>query len=223
VSETGPRDEKLKEIFLASPRGPVLEGCPESGLLWSGARGELSREELGRLVDHVAACGHCTETWRLARELVSSEPGSAARAPLEGEGRGRPWLRWSALAVAAALVVVAGITLRDRITRQEPSSSYREAAQGEIRSLLPEGGTLPRSAFLLRWTDLGEGARYGVTVATTDLEPLVSATALETSELLVPESALADLSPGAAVVWQVEASFGEGRRVVSGTFVQRVE
>jgi hypothetical protein len=211
----------LKEVFLASPRGEGPEGCPEPTLFWRGARGELPREELGSLVDHVAGCEHCTEIWRLAREMAASTEALEGARPTV-ERAGRSWMRWGALAFSAALVLTAGITVLQLGTR-EPVSSYREAAEGEIHSLLPESLALPRSACLLRWTDLGEGAHYEVSVATVELEPLFSATALEIPELLVPESALADLPPGATILWQVEASLGEGRRAVSGTFAQLIE
>jgi hypothetical protein len=220
LSETGASGERLREILLASTGEDRGEGCPDSALLWRGARGELPREELGTLVDHVATCGHCTETWRLAREMAVSSRRTEVPQTSTGWLR-RPGARWAALAAAAVLVVAAGVVLFR--PGPEPVSTHREAAEGEIRSLVPETLALPRSACLLRWTDLGEGALYGVSVATVGLEPLFTATSLEDSELLVPEPVLAGLPPGSTILWQVEASLGEGRHVVSRTFAQLIE
>lgn len=221
MSEPGPRDQRLREIFLASDGEGTREGCPEAALLWQGARGELSGEALGSLVDHLASCGPCTEIWRLAREMAASSHPAAPRRSEAGRMR-RRWLGRLTLA-AAVLVVAAGVVLLRPGPEPEPASSHREAKEGEIRSLVPESLALPRSACLLRWSDLGEGALYGVSVATVELEPLYSASSLATSELLVPESALADLPAGATILWQVEASLGEDRRILSGTFTQRIE
>ena len=83
--------------------------------------------------------------------------------------------------------------------------------------------TLPRANCRLAWTSAGEGATYRLRVATESLDLLAAVPDLETTEHVVPESSLADLPPGAWIVWQVEATLPDGSRIVSPSYKNRLD
>jgi hypothetical protein len=133
------------------------------------------------------------------------------------------WRRWVPLAAAAALVVVVGLMLRQGPIRDDQPPQYRTGEEIAIQSLLPEEAPLPRSACLLRWSAGPEGSRYNVEVATADLEVIARARGLEREEFAVPANRLADLPPGAELLWRVEATLPDGRTITTPTFIARLE
>ena len=62
-----------------------------------------------------------------------------------------------------------------------------------------------------------------MTVATEDLRVLHRATGLTDTEYVVPSEALADLPPGARIIWQVRARPAAGGPVIEGTFTSLVD
>jgi hypothetical protein len=62
-----------------------------------------------------------------------------------------------------------------------------------------------------------------VQVATDGLEPVADARGLSAPEYLVPPERLASLPAGTKLLWRVEAVAPGGARLVSGTFVSRLE
>jgi hypothetical protein len=61
-----------------------------------------------------------------------------------------------------------------------------------------------------------------VTVARRDLEVLTVARELERPEFVVPGDVLSRLAPGESLLWQVEATLADGRKVRSATFSVRL-
>jgi hypothetical protein len=218
---------KLRERFhAAAGEADRPADCPAAGRIWDALHGGLSPEERRTIVDHTARCPACAEAWRLARDIGGTAPvaeqaeaGHAGVGPVHGVG----WRRWVPLAAAAALVVVVGLLLRQGPIRDDQPPQYRTGEELAIHSLLPDGAPLPRSACLLRWSAGPEGARYDIEVATADLEVIVRARGLERAEFTVPADRLADLPPGAELLWRVEAMLPDGRRITTPTFICRVE
>ena len=194
---------------------PVTRGCFEAEQIWRAVALETSASERRSLVDHVASCVSCAETWRLANELhewAPSHAGAVRRHRAVG-------LRQLALA-AASLIVVVGLGWF-ALHRGTDQTALRGTEPG-IRSLLEEGGPLPRQRFLLRWTPGPRGTIYDVEIATTELKLVTRGLALTTPEFLVPEGALANLAPGTSIAWRVEATLPDGRVVTSVTHVNDV-
>jgi hypothetical protein len=212
--------ERLRAAWRAAAEGArPRDDCPPAERLWETLRKELPAEARREVIEHLAGCASCSEAWRLAVEMVPEKvpEAPASRAWLPG------WLtahRLVPLAAAAALAAAVGLGLlltRGPGARQEPG--YREDRAPRIVSRVAEDVPLPRSDFRLRWSPGPEGARYDVRLTTESLEPVAAATGLLTPEWLVPESALARVSPGARLLWQVEMRLPGGGRRHSETFV----
>lgn len=213
--------DKLREGFASLPEAATsAPGCPDPQRLWAAACGELRAEETHELVDHVSACAACAEDWRIAADLARESGAGAESGPARSA-----WARWSALAAAAAVIVVAFTLVTER--RQPPAGektpTYRQPGDTGIRSLLAESELLPRGRVLLRWSPGSAGARYSVDVTTEDLTVVSRARGLAENQYLVPHAALANLPPRARLLWRVTALAPDGRRTASETFVSRIE
>lgn len=218
---------RLRERFhAAAGEAERPADCPGAERIWDALHGGLSPGERRMIIDHTARCPGCAEAWRLAREIGGSGPAvehtAAAHAGV-GPVHGIGWRRWGPLAAAAALVVVVGLMLHHGPIRDDQAPHYRTGEETAIRSLLPAEVPLSRSACLLRWSGGPEGARYDVEVATADLEVIARARGLELSEFTVPAGRLVNLPPEAELLWRVEATFRDGRRISTPTFINRLE
>jgi hypothetical protein len=222
------QSEDLRRHFLSPPRGATrADGCPEPALIFETAIGESSVEKTRALADHCAECPACSIAWKLAQEYApeSGLPMPAAAEEFsDGRWRAPLWRRWipAATAMAAALALVALLVpWREAGGPQDPV--LRTLGDTTIESRIAEGEALTADRFLLRWSAGPEGARYDVRVTDRRLNLLARAISLERSEYMVPAAALADLEPGSVVLWQVETTLPDGRRIVSRTFATRLE
>jgi hypothetical protein len=172
---------------------------------------------------HLAACPSCAADWRLAMRAEREEAAAPAPARPAVSRAGRA-AQWTALAAAAVLLLAALVVTVSRVG--DPATGgpvYRDPDAISIRALTPDQASVPRDEALLRWSPVGEDALYSVEVGTLDLVPLAAAQDLEVTEYLVPAAALEPVSDGESIVWQVEASLPDGRRVASEAFVVRIE
>ena len=121
------------------------------------------------------------------------------------------------LALAATgLFVVRGVG-------SDPPDSYRSADGQSLRSLLQTDASLPRDAFVLRWTPTAEPATtYRVVLTSEDLHPMADLGPLTATRVTVPATLLADSPAGARVLWRVEATLPGGRVESSHTFTVRM-
>ena len=215
-------DSTLREAFQARTGGPPPgTACPDPGRIYDAARGVLPSGATREVVEHVALCPDCAEAWRLAAAFEEEAGAGEEPAPVTARPAWRPRL----VAVAATLVaaaLAAGLWWSVVTVPDEPPV-YRAAGEAEVVSLLPEGEPLDRGAPILRWRlepeSASEGTTYDVLVSTEALEPVAEATELEEPQYDVPEEALADLPAGTRLLWRVEATTPNNRRISSATFV----
>lgn len=88
--------------------------------------------------------------------------------------------------------------------------------QDLVKAVTQDGETLPRDRFLLRWTG-PEDARFGIRVLTLE-SVLYTDSDLKTTELLVPEQSLTEVTSGTTVLWQVDVTLPGGVPMSSTTF-----
>jgi hypothetical protein len=220
--EVGP-DELRHALSQAPPDALPSEACPTPELLWSAVRGELPPPEFRELAAHAIACPACSQAWSLARDVVSEA--ELDTPPAVATADRRSWVVWSGLAAAAATVAFVTLTLQfwpDRPVSPAGSPAFRATTEEPVRSMLPAAGVLGREQCVLRWSG-PEGARYDLRVGTMELDTLYRVKGLEGSEHRVPAEALAKVPDGGSIVWQVEAVFEDGTRLVSRSYVQRLE
>lgn len=203
---------------LADVQTPTPD-CPTTDRLWKAVHGDLRRDELIEVLEHLAACGACAEAWRLAREIDAAE-----EAAVDSSRARRRAVRWLPLAAAAALVFVlisVGLYLIPP-TQQSTTPVFRAGPTLDIRSLVPEDEPMPRAGLRLRWTPGPEGSLYTVRIRSEEFAPLVTAEGLSSPEYLVPDDRLLDLESD-RFLWQVVVFPPEGGQSTSSTFFVRVE
>ena len=217
---TTDRDEPLKNAFraLADTSADECSG-EEIDLIWRAASGELDADARRDLVDRMAASPAAAEAWRVAQAMREAQ-GYPALPAVETRHSWSP--TWIGLAAALTLTVGLGLLQLNRSTSQ-PADIYRDqASQAAVESLVPPDSTLPREAFLLKWSPGPAGSRYQLRVTTDDLRVLTTVADVNKPELTIPAAALESVAPGARVLWQVVTTLPSGQTVSSPTFVVRV-
>ncbi len=201
----------------------VQDSCPDPGRLWEAARGEAGGGEVRQVIEHTATCGACAEAWRLAREIgPAAEESDPRRSDLRPAYQ--PWrvVSWGAGAAAAMVLLVVGLQWRNP-AEPAPPVVLRGAETAVVQSLVPQGATLPRRDFVLRWEG-PEGARYHLQVNTEDLMTVVAeAWDLEATEYRVAEESLAAVPSGSRLYWLLEARLSDGKTATPETFEVLVE
>lgn len=216
MSEQGDEQALARAFQGLADSAPGECSEADAALVWEAVHGDLDAAARRALVARLATEPALAEAWRLAHAF--DVPATAGAAPLRARGwRAAPWL-------AAAAVAVLGLTATLLVPRPAGDGATTRAGGAEtVESLLAADAVLTRDAFVLRWRPGPEGTRYQVRVTTIDLRVLATARDLERADYAVPAAALADLPAGAPVLWQVEATVPTSGRVVSETFVTRIQ
>lgn len=197
------------------PAGPAGSEAPDADRIWRAVAGELPAAEVRALADEAARDAEVAQAWRLARELhAASAAGEAGGRVLRFPRLTAP-LRW---AVAATLALGLGLGLWLRSAPEEPLMRGGEA-EPALAPRVPEGASLPRGAFVLRWTAMpAPEARYTLRLTTARLELVAEVRDLATAEYRLPAEALAGLPAGSTLFWQVDARLPDGRVVSSPAY-----
>jgi hypothetical protein len=222
--ESGVGAEPLRRVFAAGG-APATRACPAADELWAGAARALPGTELEALLDHVAACGPCSDAWKIAVDVQ--------REHALGQERGgvvpfRPRRWWTPVAWAAGLAASVVLIIQLAVPRTPAPSPLPDAGPlrgdqpGAPRALVNEGETLPRGACVLRWTDAGPGAQYFVRVLDEQMAVVARGDWLERAEFTVPVDALARFTSADRLFWQVEARAADGTRRTSPLYSLRV-
>ena len=218
MTDRHPPDEELREAFQSLGEMSSDDPSPaDLDAIWRAVTGELSSAERRDLVDRTAGDPALAQAWRVAQELHRDAQASPhAIAPMR-----RLWNPWWMSAAAALLIaVIAGLLFQLSSPVEE---RFRNADRYVVTSLVPPQATLPRDAFLLRWTAGPAGSRYHLRVTTEDLKILTTVSDLPTPEFVVPGDRLAALPSGSQVFWQVDVVLPAGDRVSSQTFAVTVQ
>lgn len=205
--------EALQKAFRSMPVGSRSGACPEPERLWAAVRLEISADQRREVIRHIATCAACAEDWRVTWKLWQEQRAAHAENPPRAAVIQGPWKRlYEALPqVAAAALVVLAVGIGGFLFHQPPESTFRgtergprdaAAVEGEV-TVTPDGASLPRAEFVLRWTPT-PGATYDVTVMTEAGDFLETASELEVAELRIPPEKLEGVPSGGLVLWQVE-------------------
>ena len=215
--------EKFSRAWAARDQSPAQHQHPDAEELFEAASGNLERERRLTIVDHVSQCAECTEAWRLALELGARPADNSADsgAQVAQAPRASTQRVWR-FALAASVVLAVGAVTYLVLPVEQGTPQYRDV-EDPLAPVSAIAGSLPRDQFVLRWSAGPPGTTYMVRLSTTDLAPLLVESDVGVAELAVPSSVLANVKPGEELLWQVEARLPNGRRVVSETYVVRVE
>ncbi|MDX1501350.1 MAG: hypothetical protein R3325_03230 [Thermoanaerobaculia bacterium] len=211
--------ELLRRAFGARTQRPSGEACAGRDEIWRAVAGELAAPQRRKIVDHLAACAVCAEEWRLAVELGASD----ASATRDSTATKSPRHSWQLAAAALAVLLAGALAWRMNGPAVEEPAVYRDLSGSGIRSLVPQEVPLAPHGLVLRWEGGFEADSYTLRLSDDRLETLALLEGLEEPEARIDPAPLARLAPGARLLWQVEAKLPDGRRLVSPTFVNRLE
>lgn len=201
--------------------------CPDETLLAGYAEGTLDADSRDRVAAHLADCGSCLPKVGLLVRLAS-EPVPVVPAALLEEARHlrrkrtAPTIGWAA---AAVLILASGLLLMRAGTDDPPSGSETRAIRGpessaDISITSPaEGGLLPSSAAVVRWTPVERALFYEIRV--TDARgTLLWEGRSDDATVVLPTLPLNDSAGG--FVW-VSAQLPGNRSIRSRAVAFRVE
>jgi hypothetical protein len=201
--------QALRRALGRGPRpGAAADEAPED--VWKAAQGQLSAGDLDAWLERARQDPDLAADWQLATALTDEleSASSGPQAPTPGVWR-QPSV-WVPLLGVAALLLVGVVVERPHWRPwDQPSTVLRDVGIAPVAAEPADAVTLGRDEILLRW-DMPEGARAAVRVYGADLRTLHSAFELTTGEARVPAHALADLSDGALVLWQVTLRLPDG-------------
>jgi hypothetical protein len=207
--------DSLREAFRAAVEASGYEvprpDCVDDDRIWAAAIGNLDAGSVRAIVDHVAVCPRCAESWRLAASMagrVRSDRSRIVRWPAAGT--------WVSLGLAATFVVAAGYAVWPRAP-ESPNAPLR-SPEGPVLESRVTDPELPRDQFVLRWTPGPAGTTYSVSVSDEQGRMLDEARDLQRPEYVVPPSALSPLAATSRVFWRVDASLPDGTKVTSRDF-----
>lgn len=212
MSESGRDDAHLRDAFGSGEAPARSADCPDDELVWDAAGGEADAETIGRVLDHVAGCSACAESWRMAR-AIGDEAGKKRRSPV-----------WMVAAVAAGvlltMLVLPSIFDRGGI---DSGDEFRVPGGVVLKSTLDETTALSRDRAVLGWRGGPEGTVYTVEVVGAELEVLARSGEQKEAEFVIPTAALSGIPAGGKVYWRVEALLPDSTRVVSPVFVHELQ
>lgn len=201
---------RLREAFASwNEEGP--HHSVEAERVFDALHGLGTAEERQSVVAELLVNPAAAQAWRLARDIAADAAPRAWKVPAT-------WT-WTSLASAAVLVLTVGWQVISPLPAEEPV--YRRVDARTIASALPPGAVLARTNPVLRWTGI-DGAKYRVTVFTTDLDVIEESAESLAREHTLSQDTLTRVRPGAQILWQVEARLAGEGVVVSPTFSTRV-
>jgi hypothetical protein len=211
-------DDALREAF----QWPVPAGhaCTPEDLdrIARTLDGDLPAAERRQLVKRLSTDPALAEAWRVTHQLRPDRPAARVRSTAARRPLALP-SSWIAAAAVAALAIGAVMVLR----YQPSAGALRDSGVYTIESRLADGMSLPRDGFRLQWNPGPQDARYQVRITTEDLRLLTAVADLTEPEVIVSPATLANVAAGSRIFWQVEGLLPGGERIVSPTFVVRVQ
>ncbi len=206
---------RLRSAFVeTTPDDRPTAACPPADAIWDAVGQGLEPGELRRVIGHVASCPACTESWRLASEIVGDEAsGTRSRCPPEPHDRRLRRVGWSS-ALAAMLAMGFFSFFYEGIG---PGSIPRAAAGADTALRLAPPEEPPTAECELRWTGL-EGATYNVQILTERFELLAEESNLTQPRFRVPEELLASRPADTGLRLYVAAKSGLEGTLADATF-----
>lgn len=210
--------ELLQQAWLAdTQRHADGRHCPSDETIYEAATGTANTAQRRRVVEHIAICGACAQSWRLAAELERAQP-NVTRA----EHRFRRARQPVNLALAAAAAIFAAVGIVWLLPQFDPgtpppgNSTVLRGAEEEMFTLEGPDVFQPGDGIALSWQALEGAEEYHLNVFSEQLETLFTQT-VETARLVLPGDALDAAADGDTVYWFVQADMRDGSRRRSET------
>ena len=187
--------------------------CPTESELFAAVRGEGIEAERLRVLDHALKCPACRRELALLHAVSTGETVAASRGIRE-----RSWRDWVPAALAASLVLVAGLAGLARLRSRTVDEVTRAGAAGGPALVAPANGTAVRSGLVsFVWRSIPGVIQYTLEVDAADGTVLVSSLTRDTT-LRTPIAATAVGDNR----WLVRAKLQDGSEKRSAAWVLKV-
>ena len=209
-------DEALRAAYEPALRestkthGP---DCPSEHELLAAVRGEGEKTKRLRVLDHALKCPACRREMALLHAVSSGAMRAAPRAT-----RDLSWRRWVPTALAASLVLAAGLAGFSRLRTRLAEEVMRAGAGAGPVLVTPANGDAVRVGLVqFAWRPVAEVMQYTVEVVATDGTVLVSSTTRDTTfQATIAPTAVGENR------WLVRAKLQDGSEQRSESWVLRV-
>ena len=198
-------DEALRAAYEPALRESTTthgRDCPSETALLSAVRGEGGEAERLRVLDHALKCPACRRELALVHAVSSGERNAAPQAL-----RDVSWRRWMPAALAASVVVAAGLgVIRARTRGAEDITRAGAPAGGSPALVTPASGAAVRAGMVqFVWRPVAGVIQYALEVDATDGTVLFSSTTRDTMlRASIPPTATGDTR------WLVRAKLQDG-------------
>jgi len=187
--------------------------CPTESELFAAVRGEGIEAERLRVLDHALKCPACRRELALLHSVSTGETVAASR-----HIRERSWKNWVPAALAASLVLVAGLAGLARLRVRTSDEVTRAGAAAGPALVTPANGAAVRSGLVsFTWRSMPAVIQYTLEVDAADGTVLVSSPTRDTT-LRAPIAATAVGENR----WLVRAKLQDGSEKRSEAWVLKV-
>jgi anti-sigma factor RsiW len=187
--------------------------CPTESELFAAVRGEGIEAERLRVLDHALKCPACRRELALLHAVSTGETVAASR-----NIRERSWKNWVPAALAASLVLVAGLAGLARLRVRTSDEVTRAGAAAGPALVTPANGAAVRSGLVsFTWRSMPAVIQYTLEVDAADGTVLVSSPTRDTT-LRAPIAATAVGENR----WLVRAKLQDGSEKRSEAWVLKV-
>ena len=209
-------DEALRAAYepalreTSTTHGP---DCPTETQLFAAVRGEGDEPERLRVLDHALKCPACRRDLALLHAVATGEMRAVPRAIRE-----RSWRNWVPGALAASLLLAAGLAGVARLRNRGAEDITRAGAAAGPALLTPANGAAVRAGSVqFVWRPIRGVIQYTLEVDATDGTVLVSSTTRDTT-FRAPIAATAVGENR----WLIRAKLEDGSEKRSETWVLKV-
>jgi hypothetical protein len=187
--------------------------CPTESELFAAVRGEGVEAERLRVLDHALKCPACRRELALLHAVSTAESRAVSR-----NIRERSWKNWVPAALAASLVLVAGLAGVARLRHRAAEDVTRSGAAAGPALVTPANGAAVRSGLVsFAWRSMPGVIQYTLEVDAADGTVLVSSPTRDT----LFRAPIAATAVGENR-WLVRAKLQDGSEKRSETWVLKV-
>lgn len=190
-------------------QAPGTDRCPDADRLAALVTGEVADDQRRDLADHAVGCRRCSQDLRDLLELHGEAAPALGRGAATRGGSSRRRAGW--IAVAATIVVAAGLTLVLREPAPPPVTIERGVAEEASGTVPADGAQLPAAPECFVWRAAPDGEPSWVVLYDVESNVLWRSPRTTAGEVVITEDVRVALERGGTYYWRVVTLRGVDR------------
>ena len=208
-------DVRLRELYERAllERGTAERaGCVSPEAIYALVRREGTEQRRLETLDHVMACAACSREFELLRSIErAGEQTGAVGTPAPRSWATRGWRQVAPFALAASVLVVAGVGVWQKVVRQDGPEVERGTSDA-VTLLVPLADAVASAPVSFAWRAVPGARRYELEVLDAGGTPVY---ALTTGDTVVTLADVGRLRAGAEYHWWVRVTDEAGSQRTS--------